>query len=126
IDAAGFLPGEDVIEFTNDGSTMGDIVGVWDGAAGVMRFTSSAGATAAEWTAALRAVTYKNTSDAPTLTQRQFDFRVNDGTQDSTPSRATMDMQPVNDAPIITPSGATLAYTENQAATAIDPTIFVN
>src|SRR5690606_19085836 len=53
----------DLLSFTNDGSTMGNITASYDAATGVLSL-SSAGATAtlAQWQAALRAISYVNTS----------------------------------------------------------------
>ncbi|HYE85703.1 MAG TPA: VCBS domain-containing protein, partial [Vicinamibacterales bacterium] len=122
----GFQPGEDVIAFTNNGSTMGNITASWDAVNGVMTLTS-AGATAthAEWQSALRSITYKNVSDAPNVAQRLISFTLYDGTQDSNVVQSTVDLEPINDAPVVTASGSTLGYVENQAAAPIDAGIVV-
>ena len=44
---------------------------------------------------------------------------------DSAPATDTINVTPVNDAPVVT-AGHTLNYTENQAATAFDPAITVS
>src|SRR4029077_11249763 len=74
-----FVSGQDVLGFTNDGSTMGNIAGSLSG--GTLTLTS-AGSTAplAQWQAALRGVTYFNGSSTPNATQRQVTFQVSDGT----------------------------------------------
>ena len=45
---------------------------------------------------------------------------MNDGTLNSTAASSTINITPVNDAPVVNAHGGSLAYTENQAATAID------
>ena len=59
-----FHSGEDVLAFTNNGSTMGNIAASYNAATGVMTLTSAgATATVAQWQAALRSVTYTDSSD---------------------------------------------------------------
>lgn len=58
-----FHSGEDVLAFTNNGSTMGNITASYNSGTGVLTLTSSgATATLAQWQAALRAVTYSDSS----------------------------------------------------------------
>src|SRR5690606_28221061 len=76
----GFQSGEDVLAFVNDGSTMGDLTGSYNSETGVLSLSSpGGGVTVAEWQAALRAVTYHNTSDAPSVDARTISFVVSDG-----------------------------------------------
>ncbi len=77
---------EDVLAFTNDGATMGDISAQFDAAQGVMSLTSAAGATLAEWESALRAVTYVSTAAIPTKETRTVEFVVSDGMASSAPA----------------------------------------
>jgi hypothetical protein len=78
----GFLSSEDVLAFSNDGSTMGNIAGSYDSSAGILTLTSSgATATLAQFQAALRSVTYSNTNSATNTTGRTISFAANDGTQ---------------------------------------------
>ena len=96
----GFRPGEDVLAFANDPATMDDIAGAYAAATGVLTLTSpSGGATADQFQAALRAVTYTNTSDAPDQTNRVIAFSASDGLSASTPSDKTVSVAPVDDAP---------------------------
>ena len=61
-----FQSGEDVLAFTNNGSTMGNIVASYNAGTGVLTLTSSGGsATLAQWQAALRAVTYTDSAITP-------------------------------------------------------------
>ena len=63
---ATFVPAEDSLSFTNDGSTMGNITASYNATNGVLSLISAgATATLAEWTSALRAVAYLNTSVEP-------------------------------------------------------------
>lgn len=95
-----FVSGQDTLAFVNDGSTMGNIA-VQSNASGVLTLTSAGStATLAEWQAALRAVTYLNSSDAPDTTTRTVDFVVNDGTDDSNSLSSSITITAVNDAPV--------------------------
>ncbi|MBS0246862.1 MAG: VCBS repeat-containing protein [Proteobacteria bacterium] len=76
----GFQLGEDVLAFTNNGSTMGNITASYDASSGVLSLSSSGGtATLAQWQAALRSVTYTDTSDTPNTATRTISFAVDDG-----------------------------------------------
>jgi hypothetical protein len=98
-----FTAGQDVLSFSNDGTTMGNITAAYDAGTGVLTLTS-AGATAvlAQWDAALRAVKYSNTSDAPSTATRRMLYVVNDGFMSSDAS-ATIDVTVAgtNDAPTL-------------------------
>lgn len=119
------VTGEDLLSFTNDSLTMGNISGSYNSATGVLTLTSSgATATQAEWQAALRAVTYANTSDKPSTTQRSVEFVVNNGAPDSNVVTSTINITAVNDAPVV--SGIETAaklYAPNAAATTITSTL---
>ena len=95
----------DVLSFTN--ASMGNIVGSYDAATGVMTL-SSAGATAtlAQWQLALRAVKYNSTSDNTATLSRTVSYQVNDGALNSTVVTSTINMTKVNDAPVNTVPGA--------------------
>ncbi|WP_310614864.1 Ig-like domain-containing protein [Limnohabitans sp.] len=94
----GYVAGQDVLSFTN--VSMGNIAGNY--ASGVMTLTSAGStATLAEWQAALRAVAYSNTSDAPSTAARTVSYVINDGQLDSTPVTSTVNLTAVNDAPVI-------------------------
>src|SRR5204862_302675 len=74
----GFQASQDVLAFTNNGSTMGNIA-VTGNSGGVLTLTSAGRtATLAQWQAALDAVTYNNSSHNPDLTSRTISFVVND------------------------------------------------
>lgn len=116
----GFISGEDVLAFANDGSTMGDITGSYDADTGELALTSAGGATKAQWQAALRAVTYRDTSDAPVTTTRTIAFVVNDEAAASATVSANVTVVASNDAPVIT-EGASVDVAMSEDGT---PTVF--
>ncbi len=119
-----FVSGEDVLSFTNDGATMGNIAET-GGTPGVLTLTSAgSSATLAQWQAALRAVKYSNSSDAPTTTRRLVTFTVSDGFASSNMVTGTIDIVAANDAPALT-APSEITFTENDAATAISAGVTV-
>lgn len=103
----------DVLSFINDGSTMGNISATYDANTGAMTLTSAgATATLAQWQAALRSVTYSNSSDAPSTASRTISFVANDGQDDSTAVTKIVSVAAVNDAPQIT-APASIGVTED-------------
>ncbi|MFC7522693.1 Ig-like domain-containing protein [Parapedobacter sp. GCM10030251] len=106
---------EDVLGFTNDGVNMGNITGSYNLATGTLTLTSAgATATLAEWEAALRAVTYSNTSGNPDVATRTVSFVIGDGTDDSAPATKSVAVVAVNSAPVIT-APALITVTEDVA-----------
>jgi VCBS repeat-containing protein len=81
--------------------------------------------TVAEYQTMLRAVTYNNTSQNPSTTSRVVSFKVNDGTVDSNTANKTVTVAAVNDAPTVTTSVGTTAFTENGGAVVIDSALTV-
>ncbi|PMS32180.1 uncharacterized protein DUF4347 [Trinickia symbiotica] len=76
----GFHSGEDVLEFKNDGATMGNIAASYDATTGVMTLTSAGGtATLAQWQAALASITYTDMAVTPNTATRVVSFTVTDG-----------------------------------------------
>ncbi|MBH3339813.1 DUF4347 domain-containing protein [Pseudomonas mendocina] len=75
-----YYSAQDSLAFVNDGLSMGNIVGTWNAGTGILTLTSADNtATAAEFQAAMRAVTYGNSSDIPNTTGRTVQFQVTDG-----------------------------------------------
>lgn len=111
----GYHAGADVLAFANDGATMGNITASFNAATGTLTLTS-AGATAslAQWQAALRAVTYANTSDEPNGGARTISFTANDGSANSNVADRTINVTAVNDAPT---TNAAQGYLNTGAAT---------
>jgi gliding motility-associated-like protein len=96
-----FTAAQDALAFTNSSSaTMGNIVGSYDSATGILTLTSASGtATAAQWQAALRTVTYANNSTTtPAALTRTVTFAVNDGTTASASFTKTLSVNFISDA----------------------------
>lgn len=75
---------QDVLGLVVNSSTMGNIASSFNSSTGTLTLTSSgATATLAQFQAALRAVTYLNSSATPTTTARKLNFTVNDGKNNS-------------------------------------------
>jgi hypothetical protein len=114
--STGFQTGQDVLGFTNDGSTMGNITGTYS--SGVLLLTSSgATATLSQWQSALRAVTYTNSSETPNTSTRTISFVVNDGTNNSNTATKQVSITAVNDAPVVTTTNGTTSFTEGNNVT---------
>jgi hypothetical protein len=112
-----FQPGADLLIFINDGSTMGNITASYDAGTGVLTMTSAgAAATLAQWQAALRSVTFSNSSDAPSTASRTVSFVVNDGQDNSTTATKIVSVTAVNDAPQIS-APVTIGVTEDVPST---------
>ncbi|MFV3415236.1 Ig-like domain-containing protein [Pseudomonas nitroreducens] len=111
-----FFGSQDVLAFTNNPATMGDIVASYDSGTGILTLTSAAGASAAQWQAALRSVTYSNSSDTPTSIDRTITFKVNDGNSDSIPANRIVTVAATNDAPIVSMPGSLTAAEDTATA----------
>ncbi len=122
---SGFQSGADVLGFVANGATMGNIAGVFNATNGVLSLTSSGGvATLANWQAALRAVSFTNTSNTPAGTSRTVTFVANDGADGSLPKTRTITVTATDDTPIAATSGGTTLWIQGDnvtVATAIDP-----
>jgi alpha-tubulin suppressor-like RCC1 family protein len=112
-----FFP-EDLLAFTNDGRTMGNISGSYDRGYGILTLVSSdATATQGQWQSALRSITYANSLKSPNTANRAISFTINDGSVNSIP--ATKYVSVVNNGPVITTQpvsqtanvGATVTFT---------------
>jgi hypothetical protein len=110
-----YASGEDVLAF---GGGAG-ITGSWNATTG--RLTLTGAATAASYQAALRSITYVDTSDAPSTAARTVTYVVNDGTDPSAAATASVTVVASNDAPVLSTGGGGIAYTENDAPTALAP-----
>ncbi|MFM0594969.1 DUF4347 domain-containing protein [Paraburkholderia dilworthii] len=119
---AGFHAGEDVLGFTNDGATMGNITASYDAVHGTLTLSSTgATATLAQWQSALRSVTYLDTALTPSDTMRTIDFTVNDGTNPSAVYARNVDVTAADQTPILTTSGGSSAFVagDNVASTPV-------
>jgi hypothetical protein len=102
-----YVNGEDVLAFTNQNG----ITGSWD--AGTGRLTLSGTSSVANYQAALRSITYTNTSDNPSTSARTVSFVVNDGVSNSLAATRNINIAAVNDAPVLGGiEGPALPYTE--------------
>ena len=105
-----FQAGEDVLAFTNTGS-MGNITGSYNAGTGELTLSSAGAlATVVQWQAALRAVTYTNSSDSPDPSSRTISFQVNDGTASSAAGTKMVTVASANDVPVNLASGGATAF----------------
>ncbi len=113
-----FATAEDALSFTNDGSTMGDLVASYDSTTGVLTLTSAgATATLVQWQAALRAVGYTDTSHTPSTATRTIRFVVNDGALGSNLATKLVSVTAVNEAPTLTSVSPLTGATEDTSFT---------
>ncbi|HEV2813791.1 MAG TPA: Ig-like domain-containing protein [Solirubrobacteraceae bacterium] len=120
--SAGFTEAEDELAFADANG----ISGAYDDTSGVLTLTGPA--SVADFEAALRAVTYENSSEAPSDATRTVTFQVDDGAgSDNLSDAVTRDVTvaPVNDAPAVATTEGPTGYTEGDAATAIDSGVTV-
>jgi hypothetical protein len=92
--SANFVPSQDVLGFVDQNG----ITGSFDAGTGVLTLTGTA--TIANYQAALRSVTYANTSDNPSTLTRTITFTVDDGGAVGSGSR-DIAVTAVNDAPTL-------------------------
>ena len=103
-----YFVGEDTLAFINQGS----ITGVWDAGSGTLTLTGAS--SVANYQAALRSITYTNSSDNPATATRTVSFTVSDITSTSSPATRDITVAAVIDAPVLANiEAAALAYTEN-------------
>jgi trimeric autotransporter adhesin len=113
----GFVSDQDELAFTDQNG----ISGTYDAESALL--TLSGTASVANYQAALRSVTYENISEDPTAAPRTITFQVNDGETSnnlSDPATREIDVTPVNDAPVVTTTAGSVAYTEGDPRTTID------
>jgi hypothetical protein len=111
----------------------GVTIGTYTNGSGTLAITFNASATGARVNSTLQQITYSNSSDTPPASA-QIDWTFNDGNSGgqgtggalTATGSTTVSITATNDAPVVTTTGTTLAYTENQAATAIDPALTVS
>lgn len=105
-----FQSGEDLLALTSNPASMGNITASYDSATGVLTLSSAgASATLAQWQAALRSVTYTNSSETPNTASRTLSFTVNDGTSNSSAATRGVTVTAVNDAPVAVADSLTVA-----------------
>ncbi|CAB3639578.1 hypothetical protein LMG24076_00163 [Trinickia soli] len=124
----GFASGQDVVAFTNDGATMGNIAASYNAATGVLKLTSTgATATLAQWQSALRSVTYTDTAVTPNSATRTVSFTVVDSASNtSSAATRTVTVTDTDQTPIVTTTGGTTNYVGATSAVTIDTGISVS
>lgn len=96
---------QDGLVFSNHPATMGNISGTFNSATGVLSLSSvSPAATLAQWQAALRSVTYTNSSSTPNTNNRTISFSVNDGNLSSFANTKTVSVNTADISPPIVTS----------------------
>ena len=91
-----YVNGQDTLAFVNQNG----ITGVWNAATGTLSLSGSSAV--ANYQAALRSVTYSNTSNNPSTTTRTVTFVVSDGLVNSNIASRPVALTAVNDAPSFT------------------------
>ncbi|GMK43942.1 hypothetical protein PghCCS26_10690 [Paenibacillus glycanilyticus] len=127
-----FQSGEDVLAFTNDGATMGNITASYNAATGVLKLTSAgATATLAQWQSALRSVAYTDTAITPNTATRAISFSAIDGAGNSsnTTTRAVT-VAATNQTPVVSVSSGPVIFRTGDLLTstpvAIDSGLTIN
>src|SRR5204862_30520 len=88
--------GQDVLGYT---APVGNpITGSFNAATGTLTLTGPG--TLAQWQAALRAVSYKNSSDTPNSSPRTVSFQLSDGALASNSVTRSVTVTPTNDPPV--------------------------
>jgi hypothetical protein len=118
---ANYQNGQDVLAFAN----AGNITGTWTASTGTLALSGTD--TVTNYQAALRAVSYQNTSDSPSGATRTVTFTVNDGELDSNLVLRNIAVTQVNDAPVLAGiESGPLAYAENDPPLAITASLAVS
>ena len=89
-----YVSGQDLLTFTNQNG----ISGSWDSVTGTLTLTGAA--TKADYEAALRSVSYSNSSEIPNTATRTVSFTVSDGALQSTAVSRDISINSINDAPV--------------------------
>jgi hypothetical protein len=116
-----FVSGEDVIAFTNQNGITGSLNGAGD------TLTLTGTATVANYQAALRSVTYRDTSANPDTSTRTVSFQATDtSAADSNIATRDVTVTASDTPPTVVNSAGSMTYTENDPATAIDTGVTVS
>jgi hypothetical protein len=107
-----YVNGEDVLAFANTAT----ITGTFHASSGTLTLTGSD--SVANYQAALRSVTYVNTSDDPSGLARAVTIITSDGAASSAAVTDTINVTPVNDAPMID-GGDTRSVSVDENTTAV-------
>ena len=119
VQLVGYLQGEDHLNVTPQTGLTSN----FDAARGLLILTGNA--PVASYQAALRSVTYSNSSGNPNVTPRTVQFSVRDTALTSNIATRTIQVIPVESPSVVTTSSGSLSYTENTGQVAIDPLLTV-
>ncbi|HEY0289151.1 MAG TPA: retention module-containing protein, partial [Pseudomonas sp.] len=86
---------------------------------GALVITLTGAASAADYEAVIKSITFVNDSQNPSAIDRDITITVNDGQNDSVPVNAVVSVVPVNDAPTAGIDG-TVSFTEGQDGVTLD------
>lgn len=117
---ANYENGNDILGFVDQFN----ITGSFDAGTGIL--TLSGTDTVANYEAALRSITFSNTSNSPSELTRTITYQVNDGEVDSLAANATVNVTEVNDKPIAnaetatTVEGGTITTLDGGATSVLD------
>ena len=104
-----YANGQDALAFTNQAG----ITGTWTPATGVLALSGTA--SVADYQAALRSISYANSSNNPATVLRTVSFTASDGILTSTPVTRTVSVSAVNDAPSNTVPASQTTFQNTQA-----------
>ncbi len=118
-----YVTGQDNLNFHGSTNT-GNITGNFNSTTGILTLTSNgATATVAQFQAALRLVTYSNSSGVPSTLNRSVVVQVNDGMLSS---NTLMNTITFNQAPVLASSITSIQYSTGQAATIVNSAIMAS
>jgi hypothetical protein len=113
--SSGYVKAEDQLVFNDQNG----ITGSWDNDTGVLTLTGNA--SVSDYQSALRSIAYENANeDDPSSSTRTITFSVSDGNNSSLDIDVDIRVVPVNDAPSLTLSSASISYTEGDGAKVLD------
>jgi hypothetical protein len=118
--SSGFDGAQDQLAFTSPNGIEGSL----DESGDTMTLTGIA--SVADYEAAIRAVTFENTSQNPTTDTRTVTFKTNDGELDAAPDTREIAVTAVNDAPVVTTTDGPTQYTVGDPAVVIDSGVAVD
>lgn len=113
----GYEDGKDFLRFTDQNGITGSF------AAGVL--TLSGAATLAEYITAIQSIGFENTSDDPVSGLRVISFSVNDGVSSSVERPLYVNVQGVNDAPVLTATTGNVSTRSLESPIVIDDQLVV-
>lgn len=118
-----------IIPATSEVTYSGVVIGTYSGGVGaplVITFNAASAPTPQSIQAVTRAITFQNISDNPPGDPRPLRFILTDGDGGTSQIvQVAVTITQINDVPVLTPSVAGITYTENSAATQVDPAIAV-